>query len=476
MSANYVNIAGGEAYSFTVNPATLNVQNNQFRLICKTAGGAITITLPPISDFGSGIDAKIFIEDADDMAATNNIIIILGSEDNTIANSSSYVIDSNGGKIEVYISSFTEYGVLSENTSSGVSSYTWNTGIEGVIHLPYPQATYESLTIGGLSSIISRVLGLNVLTELPSYVLEMTLPDLESIYAEEFYIEGGQIITPISSMLPKLKDIYVEAFYIYDSLDSVISFPKLESINGIDEVEITIDNCINLTSLSYPLLTTIFSGDEGELEISNCPLLTTISTPVLVDIPSEMEFSLNDLPSLTSLAWAEYLADNTTPTSMLGLDFNTLDAVSNATWQSFISSISSAKFQYLELSFYNILLLETINSGAATIFGNLRANSCPALTSVSIASVASNQIIEIVSNPLLTSLVVSASLTTEYFNASGCALNLASVDNALASLDASGAINGYADFSGGTNTSPTGGAANVNKVSLEGKGWTVNIN
>ena len=56
------------------------------------------------------------------------------------------------------------------------------------------------------------------------------------------------------------------------------------------------------------------------------------------------------------------------------------------------------------------------------------------------------------------------------------ALTIASVDAVLLNLDTAGAINGFVDLSGGTNASPTGGATNVNKLSLEGKGWTVLIN
>lgn len=110
MSANYVNIQGGTTYVLNLQD-NQSMQNNQIRLICQTLGGAITIQMPKISEIGNSIDAKIFIDDGDDNASVNNITIVSDPAD-TIQNLPSYLIDTNGGKIEVYIASKTEYGVI----------------------------------------------------------------------------------------------------------------------------------------------------------------------------------------------------------------------------------------------------------------------------------------------------------------------------------------------------------------------------
>jgi len=77
----------------------------------------------------------------------------------------------------------------------------------------------------------------------------------------------------------------------------------------------------------------------------------------------------------------------------------------------------------------------------------------------------------------LTTVTIPNTLTAlANLNLNSNALTIASVDAVLLNLDTAGALNGTVNLSGGTNASPTGGATNVNKLSLEGKGWTVNIN
>ena len=80
-------------------------------------------------------------------------------------------------------------------------------------------------------------------------------------------------------------------------------------------------------------------------------------------------------------------------------------------------------------------------------------------------------------NNSLTTVTIPKTLTALIsLDLIGNALNLASVDAVLLNLDTAGALNGTVSINGGTNASPTGGANNVNKLSLEGRGWTVNIN
>jgi hypothetical protein len=116
--------------------------------LCKTSGGAIVINLPPISDFGVSINASIFVDDVDDMASTNSITIN-SNVGNTIENASSYIINNNGGKIEIYISSFIEFGVLGLNISSGITYMgAWNA-------LTNNPTLTSSVGIGGQYYIVS---------------------------------------------------------------------------------------------------------------------------------------------------------------------------------------------------------------------------------------------------------------------------------------------------------------------------------
>ena len=81
MIASYINIEGGANYKLDITKNDLRVQNPEFRLVCKTKDGAINIELPVINEaFESNYNAKIFIDDADDMADINNITVSLASK------------------------------------------------------------------------------------------------------------------------------------------------------------------------------------------------------------------------------------------------------------------------------------------------------------------------------------------------------------------------------------------------------------
>ena len=80
------------------------------------------------------------------------------------------------------------------------------------------------------------------------------------------------------------------------------------------------------------------------------------------------------------------------------------------------------------------------------------------------------------SNSLTTVTIPDTLTALTYLDLGANALTLASVDAVLLNLDTAGALNGTVYLNGGTNASPTGGATNANKLSLEGKGWTVYIN
>ena len=86
------------------------------------------------------------------------------------------------------------------------------------------------------------------------------------------------------------------------------------------------------------------------------------------------------------------------------------------------------------------------------------------------------QTLNLRSNSLTTVTIPNTLTALTYLDLSANALTLASVDAVLLHLDTAGALGGTVYLNGGTNASPTGGATNVNKLSLEGKGWTVTIN
>lgn len=74
-----VEVIGGSRYTPKVSAARFSLNNSELHILCKTESGPITIDLPKIADFGIATNAKIFIEDVDGMAATNNITIIAPS-------------------------------------------------------------------------------------------------------------------------------------------------------------------------------------------------------------------------------------------------------------------------------------------------------------------------------------------------------------------------------------------------------------
>lgn len=81
MTASYINIEGGANFKLDITKNDLRVQNPEFRLVCKTKDGAINIELPIINEaFESNYNAKIFIDDADDMADVNNITVSLATK------------------------------------------------------------------------------------------------------------------------------------------------------------------------------------------------------------------------------------------------------------------------------------------------------------------------------------------------------------------------------------------------------------
>lgn len=83
--------------------------------------------------------------------------------------------------------------------------------------------------------------------------------------------------------------------------------------------------------------------------------------------------------------------------------------------------------------------------------------------------------IDVFGNAGITSVIISNSQPIDFFNAADCGLTQTAVDDVLVVLDDNGQVSGSAYLDGGTNAIPSAtGLAAV--TSLQGKGWTVQVN
>jgi hypothetical protein len=306
MSANYVNIAGGTVYNLTFNPATLNLQNNQFRLVCKTSGGAVTINLPAISFFGNGIDTKIFIEDADDMSATNNITVVCNAA-NTIANAPNYIINENGKKIEIFISSKTEFGVLGKGVGGGAGQDTL-LGMDANGVYPIANSPSQVLTASGIAKVYGILqLQTQPISGNPSNLKTISFPDLRELIGGIDFVDDGTALLETLSF-PQLEDNLISSIDIeyFASLNS-ITFPAIKKLLFKDPAgTFIIGYCDALTSFSLPLLTDIESTDNvsgvSVLVVAINNSVTSVSYPELVNIDKSAQavITIGLMPNCTS--------------------------------------------------------------------------------------------------------------------------------------------------------------------------------
>lgn len=226
---SYITIPGGTNYILRVSPAQFNLQNNEIRFICKTSTGPITIYLPEIINFGCAVSTKIFVDDADDNAATNNITVV-STVANTIENTTSYVMNQNGSKIEIFISSQTEYGILAQGSSSPASSS---------IFIPKPL-----IQVGQFS-------GINIFPNLYSYYLPFT-SEAESFLSHQpkYYLfiakTGRGHRKRVAGISTKF---YKKAGYYHPTHQDGINFPGGSLYSG--STSIPLDTEYALTSGAY---------------------------------------------------------------------------------------------------------------------------------------------------------------------------------------------------------------------------------
>jgi hypothetical protein len=97
------------------------------------------------------------------------------------------------------------------------------------------------------------------------------------------------------------------------------------------------------------------------------------------------------------------------------------------------------------------------------------------LTSIDASNLLNLQFLVVLSNSNLSNLDITGSPSIYFINASDCAIPTLLVDSILVQLDTNGITDGNVNLSGGTNGIPTATGLAA-KASLEGKGWTVNVN
>jgi hypothetical protein len=149
-----------------------------------------------------------------------------------------------------------------------------------------------------------------------------------------------------------------------------------------------------------------------------------------------------------------------------------------------------------ELDLSNNALLSYVNFGNLPVLDDLALDSCnfsgafdftifPAIerigvhnnnfTSIDASNLLNLQFLIVYNNPNLSNLDITGSPSIDYIIVNDCAIPTLLVDSILVQLDTNGITDGSAELSGGTNGIPTATGLAA-KASLEGKGWTVNVN
>lgn len=277
MSNNYNIIQGGTTFNLDVTDILSNT-NSQVRLICKTSGGAITINLPTIESFGANINASIFIDDTDDFAGTNNVTIN-SPMGNTIENASFYTINTNGGKIQIFISSTTEFGVLGVSSGGGTP----------IPNNPYDFYLDASAPNGGDGSIEKPF---NTLTDLNDAVKLLGTPEIAyvgSVYPSQIGY-GGEVvgfleISPNLSLIgltPQNTGISCDIKLTAPSIGIVNQYRNL-AFNGIFTLDLTLstfasivfqNGVVNINRIdSNPASFIVLQGGIGGATISGTVLI-----------------------------------------------------------------------------------------------------------------------------------------------------------------------------------------------------------
>lgn len=260
------------------------------------------------------------------------------------------------------------------------------------------------------------------------------------------------------------------------------------AINNVDPgVGVQFDNAPNLISVTItnqPLLFYIFVdfsptlatitmtnvGYLGDIEFAGNPGLTTLSFPI------------------TSCGYLGIFSDvNLTSLSLTALDHtdSDLDLFGNFKMSSLNLGVLKVVSGHINLNNSNAMTAISLPS-LLNFSGAFSVSTCPLLTSLNVSAMTSRssggvgQTFDIAINGALTTVSFPALwpfVDAFDFNATGCALNVATVNAILVSaLAAVPAITGIViDLSGGTSAAPTGAGAAA-KIALNLAGNTVTTN
>ena len=247
-------------------------------------------------------------------------------------------------------------------------------------------------------------------------------------------------------------------------------------------------NNSNLTSIINPVSSTVFTVYQAY----NCNLTGTLDISGLSGLGGDFRvYNNSNLTSISNPTNSEvfsiYRADNCNLTGNidvsgltgLGGDFRVYN---NANLTSITNPVSSQNFTIYQA--YNCNLTGTLDLSTLTgLGGNFRTYGNSNLTTVTLpVTTQTFNNFEVYSCDIstltnLTSMSNMTDINNGNYRFNNNNMTTGEVDTILADLDtiSSGGFTGRSINIAGTNASPTGGAANVNVVSLIGKGFTVTI-
>lgn len=235
----------------------------------------------------------------------------------------------------------------------------------------------------------------------------------------------------------------------------------LPALSQIQFGSLILSSCISVTSINAPLLTS--SG--GDVDVSSCNSLTSLTLTSLNSVAGS--FNAANCTSLAALSMASLtsLGQN--------LQFDNCPTLVTANFSN-LPSVGGV------LSGNNCAALTTVTLTSLTSVANgISINGCPSLVTLNLSSVSSIGFdSSFDSDTSLVALTLNATWPFPdgiQFTAFNCALNAASVNDALIKADAAGLTGTVIDISGGTSAAPSGAGATA-KTNLIAAGNTVNTN
>lgn len=298
---------------------------------------------------------------------------------------------------------------------------------------------------------------------------------LDALFLDNYSVAGA-ITYPWSSLAGNAVGLGI----VNDTALTSATFSALTSLAGT--LSLYADSA--LASVSFPLL----AGIAGTLDLHGNNVLTALSLPSLSSCAGTLNASSSAVSTFTAAAL-------TAINGLVNLDAAAISTLSLPALTAFTGTLSASSCPSLqtvslgaltnavELHLASNTILTSVDLSALTTVGYLLTFAgCTLLGNLTLTALSAlgSGSVDLSGCTALSSLTLSGNVSTTdgfSFNASGCALDEASVDNVLASFAAGlGATTGTIDLSGGTNAIPTDGAANTDYVSLTGAGITVNIN